>query len=514
MHRHSIAVSLSIVILSGALASACAGASTPAEAPTIPPPTVPAAAASATPQPPKPVNPLSGLEVEHSSLLRIPVVLISISHFPATARPQAGLSFSPFVYEFYITEGATRFLAAFYGEWPAPEVPVHGGCEPRVGPFVRSANLLGNRVWFDEDADGLQDPGEDGIVGLCVNLLSESGKLIAQTASDSNGFYGFDVPPGIYSVEFLRPAHLTFAASGAGDELRDSDVDPATGLVRVDLGGDDFSVDAGLSAASEPAPTPGEGFVPPRAQVGPIRSGRLIYRHLARSFQNSCLVFAYASPEVLARLPQCAVVFHQIEGGGYMLDLDELWTVAKANQQRSKSALNYSGYEFSDAPPPDGQPATALEVFFAYQNQSGWYYDPLSRSYMRYVDTSERRLAGILHPDTDRLTGRQLQFQNLIVLYAKHEVITPTNLDIHLDPGRTGKATLFRDGLALDIDWSTREDAQGEADHPIQFLQKNGEVAQLRPGHTWVIIVTPETTIERGADGNWKLFFVPPDGAQ
>ena len=68
----------------------------------------------------------------------MPAVLISISHFPATARPQAGLSFAPFVYEFYITEGATRFLAVFHGEWPAPEIPVRGGCEPRLGPVRAS----------------------------------------------------------------------------------------------------------------------------------------------------------------------------------------------------------------------------------------------------------------------------------------------------------------------------------------------------------------------------------------
>ena len=95
------------------------------------------------------VNPLTGLEVADPSLLKIPVVLVSISHFPATARPQAGLSFSPFVYEFYITEGATRFLAVFYGEWPVSEIPMRGGCEPRIGPFSRMEVLLGNRAWFD-----------------------------------------------------------------------------------------------------------------------------------------------------------------------------------------------------------------------------------------------------------------------------------------------------------------------------------------------------------------------------
>ena len=43
------------------------------------------------------------------------------------------------------------------------------------------------------------------------------------------------------------------------------------------------------------------------------------------------------------------MVFHQILGGGYMLDLDELWRSAKDNQRRSKTELDYSGYHFSEA---------------------------------------------------------------------------------------------------------------------------------------------------------------------
>jgi hypothetical protein len=60
----------------------------------------------------EPINPLTGLAVEDPSLLQIPATLLSISHFPVTARPQAGLSFAPYVFEIYITEGATVFHIA------------------------------------------------------------------------------------------------------------------------------------------------------------------------------------------------------------------------------------------------------------------------------------------------------------------------------------------------------------------------------------------------------------------
>ena len=46
---------------------------------------------------PQGFNPLTGQRVADAALLNVPALLISISHFPPVARPQAGLSFSPFV---------------------------------------------------------------------------------------------------------------------------------------------------------------------------------------------------------------------------------------------------------------------------------------------------------------------------------------------------------------------------------------------------------------------------------
>ena len=197
-----------------------------------------------------------------------------------------------------------------------------------------------------------------------------------------------------------------------------------------------------------------------------------------------------------------------------MLDLTEMWSIAKDNKRQARSELDYSGYQFSAAPAADASAATALEVFVAYQNQSGWYYDPLSESYLRYVDTSDIKEAGLLHAETDRLTRRQLHVENVIVLFAKHRVVTPTNLDIHLDPGRKGRAILFRDGVAQEIEWRNVSDQHGDTARPIQFVQKSGDPAALKPGHTWVIVVTPESLVEPGADGVWKLTFMQPVGAQ
>ncbi|MCJ7432924.1 MAG: DUF3048 C-terminal domain-containing protein, partial [Anaerolineales bacterium] len=108
-------------------------------------------------------------------------------------------------------------------------------------------------------------------------------------------------------------------------------------------------------------------------------------------------------------------------------------------------------------------------------------------------------------------------FENIIVLFANHEVISPTNLDIHLEEGKIGDAVLFRDGRLYDIQWSTKpgayEDETGLR-RPIQFLNNDDTFASLKPGHTWVIIVTKESDVFEESPGIWKVHFIPPVGAQ
>ena len=67
---------------------------------------------------PEVINPLTGLPAANSSYLDLPPALVSISNFPASGRPQAGLGSSPITFEIAIGEGMTRFLAVYYGEFP------------------------------------------------------------------------------------------------------------------------------------------------------------------------------------------------------------------------------------------------------------------------------------------------------------------------------------------------------------------------------------------------------------
>jgi len=464
------------------------------------------------------INPLTGQPVSDPDLLKTPVLLVSISHFPPAARPQAGLSFAPYVFEFSITGGETRFLTAFYGEVPAPEIPVQGDCAVRHGLFTQTSTLIGNRVWLDANGNGIQEQGEPGVGGVCVNLYDKDARKIAETTTDSNGYYGFNVHKGqTYAVEFAKPAYLDFTRANTGDENHDSDADPASGQAGpVFVTSDNMLVDAGmLPNSSFVTPTPNPKTAP-KAQVGPVRSGRLLYSYIGNFFQNSCLIYAFASKEVLPLIPHCAFVTHEVSGGGNMLEIRRMKAIAAENRHNTAGRpFDYTSNRFSDAVPAGGSPASRINEFFASLNQSAWSYDPLYGAYLRQVDTADKNAPGVLHFEVDRLTGRQLYFENVIVVMADTDVVSPTNINIHLEQGSAGYAYLFRDGRAFPIRWSTRSgdyEKKTGLRRPIQFLNNDGTPASLKPGHTWIIIVTPFSTVKETQPGAYLVAYAAPDG--
>jgi hypothetical protein len=493
----------------------------PAVPTTLPSPQPTAASIYYGPNPenfPPGINPLTGEPAIDPTLLKIPALLVSVSNFPVTARPQAGLSFAPFVYEFSITEGQSRFLATFYGQYPESKVPVTGDCVIRSSIFKPTGTIIGNRVWLDTNKNGIQDPGEEGIGGICVNLYDSHSDLLQSTTTDSNGYYGFNVEKGqTYTVGFVKPAYMDFTFQNAGDDSHDSDADPATGRTGlIIVNGDSLSWDAGLYPnGSFTSPTP-DLKNDPKPEVGPVRSGRLLYSYIGGFYQNSCLIDAFASPEVLVKIPHCAYVAHENSGGGSMLEIDRMRAIAEENMAHTTNRpFNYTSNVFSDKIPTGGVPASQINIFFAYLNQSGWSYDPLYQAYLRFVDNADKNNPGVLHADTDRLTGRQLYFENVIVIMADTDVVSPTNLDIHLDEGNTGYAYLFRDGQMFPIKWSTRAgvyEKQTGFRRPIQFLNNDGTPAALRPGHTWVTIITPFSTVQTLQPGVYSFRYAAPEG--
>ncbi len=130
---------------------------------------------------------------------------------------------------------------------------------------------LGNYVWFDRNADGLQNESPfDGANGVTVRLFADDGDgnpepgagdvQVASTVTADDvygqpGYYLFDgLTPGVrYFVQFVLPAAATAFTSqdSGGDDTVDSDAstsDGSTPIVTLDPGELDPTIDAGLIA--------------------------------------------------------------------------------------------------------------------------------------------------------------------------------------------------------------------------------------------------------------------------
>ena len=113
---------------------------------------------------------------------------------------------------------------------------------------------LGDRVWEDKNANGVQDAGESGIANVTVQLKDPSGNVVQSTTTDANGNYGFTVTPGTYTVAVLKPAGYEITGQDlGGNEVTDSDINAAgqTAPVTLQSGQNNPNVDAGLYKLAE-----------------------------------------------------------------------------------------------------------------------------------------------------------------------------------------------------------------------------------------------------------------------
>jgi len=92
---------------------------------------------------------------------------------------------------------------------------------------------VGNYVWEDKNADGLQDGDEDGIEGVDVTLTCNTGIMNGQTfntTTDIDGLYEFtDLAPGNYTLNFATPGGYNPTVQDAGGDAIDSDASEANG---------------------------------------------------------------------------------------------------------------------------------------------------------------------------------------------------------------------------------------------------------------------------------------------
>ncbi len=128
-------------------------------------------------------------------------------------------------------------------------------------PIPPETGAIGDFVWNDANANGLQDETELGIEGVVVKLFEmktadastatdSDSTLVDLLMTDSKGLYIFeDVPAGYYFVEFTNlPKDFEFTEPNMGDHELDSDAIVATGrtpIMELAEGERDLDCDAG-----------------------------------------------------------------------------------------------------------------------------------------------------------------------------------------------------------------------------------------------------------------------------
>ena len=91
--------------------------------------------------------------------------------------------------------------------------------------------IIGDRVWLDQDQDGIQDAGEVGLPNVTVKLFrtGQGTQQAGQCRTNADGNYWLDASVGTYYLQFTRPAGYMLSPKDAADDLLDSDPDPSTG---------------------------------------------------------------------------------------------------------------------------------------------------------------------------------------------------------------------------------------------------------------------------------------------
>lgn len=121
---------------------------------------------------------------------------------------------------------------------------------------------VGDRVWEDYNANGVQDANEPGVNDIVVRLYKADGTLVDETITEtvnfSAGYYRFtNVQPGEYYIAFEFGDDFNISPSNrGGDDSADSDIDSGLGeattsIFELSSGEVDLDVDGGIYVPSQ-----------------------------------------------------------------------------------------------------------------------------------------------------------------------------------------------------------------------------------------------------------------------
>lgn len=333
--------------------------------------------------------------------------------------------------------------------------------------------------------------------GASNGSVDQSAALLAAPATGLPGVGGFG-PPG--DTNPLTGLPLAPGRSAQRPVVvcinNDSAARPQYGLAQADVAYDYLM--EGFSITRFSAVFYGDST----DRIGPVRSARLINYYLGALY-DAGLLCSGASDRVRYLLKNDAP-FPYLD-----IDLDDpsnsRYSASLGSDYRTRLQTSTSGFRAwltnwatEKAPtlrgftfggvPGGGAPAGQINIPFPGVTGSdvAYGYDVGSGRYLRF-------LGGEAH--VDGASGAQLGFENVVVQYVPHEVTDIVedslgSLSIRLNLFGSGRAILFRDGLAFEGTWAS--DSRG--DMP-RFYAADGSEIPLKPGKSWISVVPFNYTI-------------------
>jgi hypothetical protein len=153
-------------------------------------------------------------------------------------------------------------------------VVVSSGVSPSCTITNTKLAAVGDFVWNDMNANGIQDSGEPGIAGVTVTLLQGT-TVIATTTTTSSGYYSFtNLLPGTYTEQFSIPAGFIASPQFKGTNTAvDSNINSSglTAAFTLAAGQTDNTIDAGFyknCQGSNGSSTAVWNFLNPLGQLG------------------------------------------------------------------------------------------------------------------------------------------------------------------------------------------------------------------------------------------------------
>jgi uncharacterized repeat protein (TIGR01451 family) len=112
-------------------------------------------------------------------------------------------------------------------------------------PLTQTPVSIGDFAWYDDNDNGVQDPGEVPVNGLTVTLLDASDSPLATTTTDSAGYYIFDdLRPGTYRVVFSGLTSEYVFSTKQNDSV--ANPDGSTDPIILTTGNENLTIDVGL----------------------------------------------------------------------------------------------------------------------------------------------------------------------------------------------------------------------------------------------------------------------------